>query len=191
MYSSCFFTLFSLQLKNCCELKPPSATQMINFNFLFQSLTRDISYSMENLAIVCSDESWLNNHFSLHHSIIFFLNGWENLHYELGIERVNTALQMQLWEIVMHVAAAEWWPVRLDQKQGLHGVLSNGSHVWPHYGHVHRYSERASPIIHSMPKVPAAILLRIFWVVFVIRFPSKPSIVFSSQRNYKCSFLQL
>ena len=26
------------------------------------------------------------NHFSLHHSIISFLNGWENLHYELGIE---------------------------------------------------------------------------------------------------------
>ena len=63
-----------------------SLPRVINFNFLFQSLTRDISYSMENLAI---DESWLNNHFSLHHSIIFFLNGWENLHYELGIERVN------------------------------------------------------------------------------------------------------
>ena len=27
--------------------------------------------------------------FFLHHSIIFFLKGWENLHYELGIERVN------------------------------------------------------------------------------------------------------
>ena len=26
-------------------------TRVINFNFLFQSLTRDISYSMENLAI--------------------------------------------------------------------------------------------------------------------------------------------
>ena len=48
---------------------------------------------MENLAIdslLTPDESWLNNHSSLHHSIIFFLNGWENLHYELGIERVNS-----------------------------------------------------------------------------------------------------
>ena len=34
-----------------------SLPKVINFNFLFQSLTRDISYSMENLAIVCSDES--------------------------------------------------------------------------------------------------------------------------------------
>ena len=60
--------------------------------FLFQFLSRDISYSMENLAIdtvVCMYESWLNNHFSLHHSIIFFLNGWENLQYELGIEKVK------------------------------------------------------------------------------------------------------
>ena len=39
--------------------------------------------------IICSDESWLKNHFSLHLSIIFFSNGWKNLHYELGIERVN------------------------------------------------------------------------------------------------------
>ena len=31
----------------------------------------------------------LNNRFSLHHSIIFFLNGWENLYYELGSERVK------------------------------------------------------------------------------------------------------
>ena len=33
--------------------------------------------------------SWLSNHFSLHNNIIFFLSGWENLHYELGIERVS------------------------------------------------------------------------------------------------------
>ena len=44
---------------------------------------------VKGLNTVCSDESWLNYHFSLHHSIIFVLNGWENLHYELGIERVK------------------------------------------------------------------------------------------------------
>ena len=60
----------------------PSLPRVINFNFLFQSLTGDISCSMENWAID-------SNHFSLHHSIIFFLNGWENVHYELGIERVK------------------------------------------------------------------------------------------------------
>ena len=48
--------------------------RVISFNFLFQSLTRDKSYSMENLAI--------------------FLNGWENLHYELGIERVSSEQAM-------------------------------------------------------------------------------------------------
>ena len=48
---------------------------------------------MENLAI---DESCLNNHFSLHLSIIFFLNGWENLHYELGIERVKDSFELPL-----------------------------------------------------------------------------------------------
>ena len=51
-----------------------SLQRVINFNFLFQSFTRDISYSMENLAI----DSLLRlklveQSFSLHHSIIFLL----------------------------------------------------------------------------------------------------------------------
>ena len=50
-----------------------SLPRVINFNFLFHSLIRNISYTMENLAV---------SHFSLHHPIIFFSNGWENLHYE-------------------------------------------------------------------------------------------------------------
>ena len=40
--------------------------RVINFNFLFQSLTRDITWHL----IACSDESWLNYQFSLHHSYI-------------------------------------------------------------------------------------------------------------------------
>ena len=49
---------------------------MINFNVPFQSLTRYISYSMENWTIESLLRwNWLSNHFSLHHSIIFFLDG--------------------------------------------------------------------------------------------------------------------
>ena len=34
----------------------------------------------------------LNYQFSLHHSYIFFLNGWENLYYELRSERVKLSI---------------------------------------------------------------------------------------------------
>ena len=56
------------------------------------SLSPEIYHvSMENLAI----DSMLrfNNRFLTTHSIIFFLNSWENLHYELEIERVNIILK--------------------------------------------------------------------------------------------------
>ena len=61
-------------------------------NFSFQSLTKDISHSIDKLAIYnfFSDESGFDNRFSLHHSIIFFLTGWENLLNELRFERINT-----------------------------------------------------------------------------------------------------
>ena len=61
-------------------------------HFLFQSLTRDISYSMENLAIDSLLE-WklIEQSFLTTHSIIFFLNGWENLYYVLGIDKVNAS----------------------------------------------------------------------------------------------------
>ena len=54
---------------------------VISHDFLFQSLTRDVSYSMENLAFdsllswKLTEQSFLTT--SLNH---FFLNGWENLH---------------------------------------------------------------------------------------------------------------
>ena len=44
-------------LSTSLQILTLSLSRVINFNFLFQSLTRDTSYSMENLAIVCSDES--------------------------------------------------------------------------------------------------------------------------------------
>ena len=34
--------------------------------------------------IPCSDEGWLDHQFSLYHSYISFLKGWENLYFELG-----------------------------------------------------------------------------------------------------------
>ena len=60
--------------------------------------------------MVCSDESWLNIHLSLHHSIIFFLNGWENFSYELGIERANYLSKVLLTQ---HLADAASFPGNL------------------------------------------------------------------------------
>ena len=61
------------QRRGCLTISLP---RVINFNFLFQSLTRDISYCMENLPI----DSLLTT---------LLLIGWKNLHCELGIERVK------------------------------------------------------------------------------------------------------
>ena len=95
---------------------------LINFNFLFQSLTRGISYSMEYLAID-SLLRW-NDRFSLHHSIIFFLNGWENLHYELGIERVIKSRAKTLETVTMFSVS-----VRRKKTPELHHIckITSGS----------------------------------------------------------------
>ena len=45
----------------------------------------------------------MNNSFSLHYSIIFFLNGWENLHYELGVERINQSEKKESYAVMLDV----------------------------------------------------------------------------------------
>ena len=97
---SCFSSFLLISLLLFALLLPVSFTdyiltlslpRVINFKFLFHSLTRDISYSMENYLAIDSLLSWklIEQSFLTASLNNFFLNGWENLHYELGIERVN------------------------------------------------------------------------------------------------------
>ena len=76
-----FFLLLSLSL---------SLPGVISHNFLFQSLTRDISYSMENLAFdSLFSRKWIELPILTTSLIHLFLNGQENLYYEIGSERVR------------------------------------------------------------------------------------------------------
>ena len=64
-------------------------------SYTYATLTRIVqSHSMKNLA--CSDERWLYYQFSLPHLYIFFLKVWENVHFELGSERVKIHLTLSL-----------------------------------------------------------------------------------------------
>ena len=49
------------------------------------------------LFIAYSDETWLYNKFSLHHSYNHFLKGWENTLFELRSERVNCNTTLTQW----------------------------------------------------------------------------------------------
>ena len=104
--------------------------------------------------IVCSDESWLNSHFSLHHSIIFFLNGWENLHYELGIERVNWIVSIQyIWDILIVSQIIRNWMFYYSGMQLLSAMLEtmrgpllkSRTHTW--WEIIFRYDHCSSKLL--------------------------------------------
>ena len=91
---------------------------VISCNFLFQSLTRDISYSMENLAFDSLLRWKLIELSILTTSLIhLFLNGQENLYSELGSERVKalgkqTFKSTQVCKTRTCVQTCHGWPNR-------------------------------------------------------------------------------